>query len=205
MGAAALIGAFYFKKFQKSFRILSLYLIYAFLQQILAIWSGRTFETNTAIAHLYVIISVLSYCALLISFGVNGLTRKILVFSTVVILVLIVLSILFVQKIDAYPTFNLGLNGLYVTFTSLLFFSYIMDNPSDIDVLKDSRFLIASIFLLFFMPSLFIYPVLNYVAEHIGEETFYTNLIYVLNFIFYSLLSLVLWKEKNTRRAVLND
>jgi hypothetical protein len=170
----------------------------------LAIWAGRTLGSNTAIAHVYVVVSVLSYCSILISFGVTGITKRVLMFSAFTTLVLIVLSIIFVQKMDAYPTFNLGLNALFITFSSLLFFNFIMDNPGKIDILKDSRFLIVSIFVLFFMPCLFIYPVLNYVAKHIGPGVEYTYLIYILNFIFYSLLSCVMWKEKS-KNILLHD
>jgi hypothetical protein len=196
MGLAALIGVANFKIYNKSFRILSGYLLYTFVQQLLAFWSNRVYETNAKIGHVYVIVSLLFYCWFLISCGLDRVMRRTILFSTFIGLIIVLMSIVFIQDIYNYPTFNLGIFSLVVTFQSFLFFKEILDKPSETGLMQNTRFLVVVSFMLFYMQCLFVFPTLAFVAKHFGHRVEYTYLIYCINFVFYLLLCVVLIMER---------
>lgn len=192
MGFSALIGAIYFKSYTFSFKILSGYLIYTFIQQVIGLWLAELYSNNAVAAHVFVFVSLIFYYSFLVSFGLKDIVKRILFISTLFSIALSILSVLFIQGPLEYPTFNLGIFALTVIFQSFLFFNEMLDKPSNIPILRDTKFLIVGIFVLFYMQSLFVFPVLAFVGQHFGRLEEYSYLIYILNMIFYLLLSAVL-------------
>jgi hypothetical protein len=189
MTACAIIGVFLFGRFSHNIKLLVRYLIYVFLQQVIALYLGLKFNQNSPVYHIFLIITVYAFWRILSAFIQSKRQKKILKFVAWAVISIQILSIFFVQSILEFPTFNYGLTGLYVTFGCISYFADLIERPSESRLFLDSKFWTIAAFMIFYAPTFFIMLSFNFVQNHGGSLFTFLDVIFVFNFLFYALLA----------------
>lgn len=203
MFVCAIIGVCFFRSYNRVFKWFSAFLIYTFLQQIGAILYASQGHNNSWIFHIYTLVT--SYIlGMVISehFNNEKLRRRYICMRNVLCTAQIFV-IFTIQSLNQFPSFNIGIGGLFITFGCFIYYTQLLETPSESRLISDPVFWLIGSILLFYIPTFLLWLSINYfMTNHIPIVPF-NSLIYSSNFIVYSFFAVSLVLERIRSRKIL--
>jgi hypothetical protein len=188
----AIVGFTRFKKLSKGFRILTVLILCTLISESIKKVYGKIYHNNMPIAHIWAVIEYallsLTYFYLL----TGAWVKKAIIASTVAMLILEVVNVLFFEKLTQFPSLILEVSHILYVVYSLLLFRQMLLFPMEQNLFKQSLFWF-NINVLFYATTMFLnFALLSY---FIGNKLDVAALIYfglVINFIFYIVIGISL-------------
>jgi hypothetical protein len=202
MFVCAIIGVFFFRNYQKVFKWFAAYIIYTFLQQLGAILYASQGHNNSWIFHIQAIVTSF-FIGKVISelFQNENLRKRYLILRNIVCIVHVVV-VLAVQPLNQFPSFNIGVGGLFITFGCFLYYMRLLDSPTEERIVFDPNFWLISSILLFYVPTFLLWLSINYFLANRIPIVPFNSLIYTSNFIVYSFFAVTLVLEERRSKKI---
>ena len=157
---------FYYRRFNKTFKILAVFFILSALFDLaLIVVLKLGLQNNAPLLHLFVVISILFLSIVYYRTLGNGLLKKLIVVLVVLALLFVIFNSLFIEGIWAFPSIsNTVQSVLFITF-SLFYFYQLLSNQEVIHIEKQGLFWINAGVLVYFSSNIFLFMLFNRIIE----------------------------------------
>ncbi|ASU32363.1 hypothetical protein [Mucilaginibacter xinganensis] len=187
-----IVGFSRFKKLSKGFKALTVLILCTLISESIKKVYGRIYHNNMPIAHIWAVIEFalfsLTYFYLLKSTRV----KNIIIASTIVMLMLEIVNVLFFEKLTQFPSLILEASHILYVVYSLLLFRQMLLFPTEQSLFKQSLFWF-NINVLFYATTMFLnFALLSYFIENKLELAPLVYFGVAINLIFYVVIGISL-------------
>jgi hypothetical protein len=139
-----------FRKVDKAFKWICVLISFTCISEFTALFIGLKYGRNGIVYDLFIPIEYFIYAQIYACFLANKKLKKILLTTTVVLLVLSVVNIIFLQSPTEVPTNTFNIEMVMLVFLSLLLFIKIREEPVYENILKEGAFWFNSAVLFYY-------------------------------------------------------
>jgi hypothetical protein len=192
-----IVGGMYYTKFSKSHKYLYWFIVFGTFIEITNKLLRKFFhvKNNMPLGHFYITVSFI-FLALFFLFELKDFVSKKIIAGIIILYVLFsAYIILFIQSYLDYPSISGAVSALLLVSFAILLYANVM-REGKIKVLSDSSLIwINSAVLIYYSGNFFFYILFNFILHYSRDFLIKTlNFFSVLNFIFYVLLAVGLYK-----------
>ena len=192
-----IVGGMYFTKLSKSHKYLYYFVVFGTFIEITNKLLRKLLDikNNMPLGHFYITVSFI-FLALFFLYELKGFVSKKIIAGIIMLYVLFsTYIILFIQSYLDYPSISGAVSALLLVSFAILLYANVM-REGKIKVLSDSSLIwINSAVLIYYSGNFFFYILFNFILHYSREFLIKTlNFFSVLNFIFYILLAVGLYK-----------
>lgn len=190
------LGLLHFKRFEKSFKMLFLYVAYGTLNEIVTrvlMYSGV--KNTMPLIHVYQMISFAILAFFFVSILNGKKMRTILVFTVVLFELFGITNLLFFQSIQDYPQLPRTIVTFFVIILSMIYFYKVMVEASILKLRKEPLVWINAALLIYYSSNLFFTVLFKLILEYSREFSKLTTFYFSINLtLFYILIAIGFWK-----------
>ena len=194
-----LIGVVRFRKLTMPFKLLAVYLLYAFFLDLLNIYITEKYKTNAFLIQIQTITNYILYSLIYYYLFKNESIKKLILILIIAVTVFFCINALWLEPfLSAFPSnVNIATQIIYVIL-SLLLFKQMLLYPNQINIIRQSIFWYNSA-ILFFATTMFLnLGLMNYYSVHHYKYSIIIYFWYTINIISNFLLGIaVLTDRKN--------
>lgn len=179
------------KRLPEGLRIFPFFLVLTLVVEILGWQLSEKVENNADLYNFFSVAAFTYYMYLLGEVVYSRRAKKVILYIMSGYAVVSLANILFVQKIDSFHTMTYSLGCLLIVVVSMYYFYEMLQSPRAIDLKKEPAFWIAAGLLFFYICTLPVLGVLNYlfsIPGVIGRSL--EQIIAILNVLLYSLFTI---------------
>lgn len=189
---AALFGIVNIKKCNTAFKLLTYFLCYTFLSETTAQIFSHVLKNNSLIHKIYLPIHVVFFCGIYYNLFIENSLKKICLYTLVILFAFVVLLEV-INKQAILPAYGIMVEAIVLVAFSILYFYQLLINPSEKKIIQTGEFWLNSSVLFYFSGSFLFWCTFNYFFHHKLSFAPYMIMLWVLNLIHYSILSLALF------------
>lgn len=194
------IGLALFKKLSNSSKILVALIGLGLASDIVARFIAAATRYSTPGYHLYI---PLQYFLLALFYGIHlkkyGLWFS---YSPLLMLVLAILNTIYFQSIWAIPSNMVLICSLSYIIYALITFNYLLNNVSEVSLLKSDLFWSNAITLAYFTCTFFCWSFYNFFVKKKINTTLIADIIYYANHIYYLTLGMAIIMNSRKKKNV---
>jgi hypothetical protein len=192
-----IVGGIYYTKLSRSHKYIYWFIVFGTFIEIInkLLRKFLHIKNNMPLGHFYITVSFI-FLALFFLFELKNFVSKKVIAGIIILFVLFSLYIiLFIQSYLDYPSISGAVSALLLVSFSILLYANVM-REGKIKVLSDSSLIwINSAVLIYYSGNFFFYILFNLFLQYSREFLIKTlNFFSILNFIFYILLAVGLYK-----------
>jgi hypothetical protein len=163
----AIIGVARFKKVTTPFKLLSFYLLFEFLDNLLDDYLINTYKNNFPLLHLETIANYIFFSIIYYQLFKNGYIKKLIKISMVLVTMFFLINTIFLQPYyKVFPSNAMLINEVLFVVLSLLLFKQMLLYPVQVNIVKQGVFWYNTA-VLFFSTTMFLnFMLINYYLKH---------------------------------------
>jgi hypothetical protein len=179
------------KRLPEGLRLFPFFLMFTLVVEILG-WRLSEIPKNNADLYNFFSVSAFTYYMyLLMEVVYSRKAKKIILYIMSIFAVIALSNILFIQKINSFHTMTYSIGCLLIVVISMYYFYEMLQVPRFIDLKKEPAFWIAAGLLFFYICTLPVLGVLNYLFSIPGViARSLEQIISILNVLLYSLFTI---------------
>lgn len=161
-------------------------------------------QNNADLYNFFSLAASTYYMSLIMEVVYSRRARKVILWIMTVYVIISLINILFIQKIDAFHTMTYSIGCFLIVVISIYFFYELLRVPRSIDLKKEPAFWIVAGLLFFYICTLPILGVLNYLFSIPGViARSLEQIIMILNVLLYSLFTIGFLCRISFRKSML--
>ena len=179
------------RRLPEGLRLFPFFLVLTLVVEILGWQLSEKRENNADLYNFFSLAAFTYYMYLLMEVVHSKRAKKTIVVLMSVYAIISLINILFVQKIDSFHTMTYSIGCFLIVVISMYYFYELLQVPRAIDLKKEPAFWIAAGLLFFYICTLPVLGVLNYLFSFpgvIGRSL--EDIIAILNVLLYSLFTI---------------
>ena len=191
------------KRLPEGLRIFPFFLMLTLVVEILGWQLSEHGKHNTDLYNFFSVAAFTYYMYLLMEVVYSRRAKRNILYTMSLYAIISLGNILFVQKINSFHTMTYSLGCLLIVVVSMYYFYELLQVPRSIDLKKEPVFWIAAGLLFFYICTLPVLGVLNYlfsIPGVIGRSL--EDIISILNVLLYSLFTIGFLCRINFRRSM---
>lgn len=192
------------KKVSPALHIFPFFLLLTLVVEIIGWQLAEKGTTNAGMYNFFSVAAFTYYMYLLMEVVYSNKAKKVILVVMTIYAIISLINILFVQKIDTFHTMTYSIGCLLVVGISIYYFYELLQTPRSIDLKKEPAFWIVAGLLFFYICTLPILGVINYlfsIPDVIGRSV--EQIISILNVLLYSLITIGFLCRISFRRSML--
>jgi hypothetical protein len=183
-------GLIRYKKLSKAFKILTVLILCTLISESIKKVYGKIYHNNMPVAHIWAVIEYAFFSLTYFYLLTNKRVKKAIIVSTVAMLILEVVNVLFFEKLTQFPSLILEASHIVYVVYSLLLFRQMLLFPAEQSLFKQSLFWF-NINVLFYATTMFLdFALLSYFIENKLDVIPLAYFALVVNFIFYIVIGI---------------
>jgi len=190
-----IIGMVSYKKLTMPFKLLSVYLSYVFLDNVVNQYVNAVYKNNVWVLHAETIANYVFFSFIYYNLLKNKYIKKSILVSVILVTIFFIINASFLQPSE-FPSNSMLINEILFTIFSLLLFKQMLLYPLQVNILKQGVFWFNTA-ILFFSTTMFLnFALINYYFQ---QNIYMPVLNYFWHFIditFNLLLGIAILTEK---------
>jgi hypothetical protein len=194
----AIIGMVSFKRLTIPFKILSWYLLFAFLDNIVDQYVNAVFKNNLWVLHMETIANYIFFSLIYYYFLKNELIRKLILLSLLFVIVFFIINALYLEPYNkVFPSNTMLVNEILFVIFSLILFKQMLLYPVQVNITKQGVFWYNTAILFFSATMFFNFSLINYYYHHNVQTPVLSYFWHGIDITFNLLLGIAVLTENN--------
>jgi hypothetical protein len=195
--ATAVIGMVCYKRLTMPFKLLSAYLVYSFLDNVVNQYINAVYKNNVPVLHIETIANYLFFSFIYYYLLKNKLVKKAILVSIVLVTLFFFINALLLQPYyRVFPSNAMLINEIVFVIFSLLLFKQMLLYPLQVNIIKQGVFWFNTA-VLFFSTTMFVnFALINYYFQHNIQVPVLTYFWHSIDITFNILLGIAILTDK---------
>ena len=186
----AIAGFIRYKKLSKGFQILTVLILCTLISESTKMVYGKIYHNNMPLAHIWAVIEYAFFSLTYFYLLTNRWVKKAIIVSTIAMLILEVVNVLFFEKLSQFPSLILEASHIVYVVYSLLLFRQMLLFPAQQSLFKQSLFWF-NINVLFYATTMFLnFALLSYFIQNKLDVVPLVYFGMIVNFTFYIVIGI---------------
>jgi len=193
---SSIFGMVNFKKLTVPFKILTLFLTYTFISEIVARVFALRFRNSSPVYHMFVIANYYFYTAIFYQLLRGSIIRKVVIWTIIPFSCFWMINILFFQHINSFPSYSLMVACTLFIVYSLALFMQMLETPTEIAIFKQNIFWFNISALFYSVVLVAFFSISSYMVKHNISNIPIDTVVDVITAINYALLGFTIIADK---------
>ena len=179
------------KRLPEGLRLFPFFLAFTLVVEVLGWQLSRKVDNNLDLYNFFSLAAFTYYMYILMEVIYSKRVKKVILIIMSVYVIISLINILFVQKISSFHTMTYSIGCFLIVIISMYYFYELLRLPRAIDLKKEPAFWIAAGLLFFYICTLPVLGVINYlfsIPGVLGRRL--EDIIAILNVLLYSLFTI---------------
>jgi hypothetical protein len=195
--ATAVIGMVCYKRLTMPFKILSVYLVYLFVDNVVNQYVNAVYKSNVPVLHIETIANYIFFSLIYYYLLKNKYLKKAILVSIVLVTLFFFINALWLQPYyKVFPSNSMLINEIIFVIFSLLLFKQMLLYPLQIKITKQGVFWFNTAILLFSTTMFFNFALINYYFLHNTQSPVLSYFWHFLDISFNILLGIAILTDK---------
>jgi hypothetical protein len=195
--ATAVVGVVCYKRLTMPFKILSAYLIYSFLDNVVNQYVNAVYKNNVPVLHFETIANYIFFSLIYYYLLKNKYIKKAILVSIVLVTLFFFINALWLQPYyKVFPSNAMLINEITFVIFSLLLFKQMLLYPLQIKITKQGVFWFNTAVLFFSTTMFFNFAFINYYFLHNTQSPVLSYFWHFLDISFNILLGIAILTDK---------
>jgi hypothetical protein len=195
--ATAIVGMVSYKRLTMPFKLLSVYLLYSFLDNVVNQYVNAVYKNNVPVLHVETIANYIYFSLIYYYLLKNKYIKKAILVSIVVVTLFFFINALWLQPYyKVFPSNAMLINEIIFVIFSLLLFKQMLLYPLQIKITKQGVFWFNTAILFFFTTMFFNFALINYYSLHNTQNPVLSYFWHFLDISFNILLGIAILTDK---------
>ena len=194
--AASIFGIVNFRKLTTPFKILTLFLTYTLISEIMARVFALKFRNSSPVYHWFVLANYCFYAAIFYQLLKGFIIRKIALWSIIPFSCFWVINIVFFQHFSDFPSYSLMVSCTLFIVYSLALFMQMLETPTEVAIFKQNPFWFSISALFYSVILIAFFSISGYMIKHHISNGGLIGVIDVITDINYALLGFIVIADK---------
>lgn len=197
LGIVLMVGAFYYGRLTKPFRILTLLVGYTLCSEFTGRHLAFSIQNSNPVYHVLIIVEFNAYAMMFLYLLKHAHFSIVIWTSCIVVTLFSLIDTFWLQNILTFPTYSLLVSHGVVVLLVLLLYNEMRGYPVQVNILKTSVFWLNNAILLYCAGDFLIWGIYNYfVGKHINNDLI-SALSYGINILYYLFLGMAILINQN--------
>lgn len=203
LASAAFFGLFHFRKSGILFRLLTLYLLYTLISEVVSFYSSKIFHNNSLVQKIYLFVEIIFISGIYyLLFRYSRKRRIIIVLAAFLFLFCFFYFILDKQAI--LPGYPLTLESIMLIIFSVMYFYQLLKYPYEHDLLSMGEFWLNSSVLVYSTGSFVFWVTFHYLYSHHIVLPGLPVIMNALDILHYFLLGLAIFFHVKRKSLIMH-
>jgi hypothetical protein len=198
--SASIFGVVNFKKLTTPFKILTLFLLYTLISEVVARIFAIKFRNSDPVYHVFVLANYYFYAAIFFYLLKRSVIRRLVLWSAVPFTCFWLINIIFFQHPRDFPSYSLMVSCILYVIYSLILFLQMLETPTEVAIFKQNIFWFNISALFYSVVIVAFFSISGYMVKHNINNYPLSRVVDFITDINYALLGYTLVAEK--RRSI---
>jgi hypothetical protein len=204
LASAAFLGLFYFRKSGILFRLLTLYLLYTLISEVVSYISSRLFQNNSLVQKIYLFVEIIFISGIYYSLFKYSRKKRIILFLSS-FLFLFCFFYFILDKQALLPGYPLTLESIMLIIFSVMYFYQLLKYPYEHDLLSMGEFWLNSSVLVYSTGSFVFWVTFHYLYSHHIVLPGLPVIMNALDILHYSLFGLAIFFHVKRKSLIMHE
>lgn len=196
----AVFSLFFFKKLGEEIKILSFWVCFKVILEVLLLVAANNDLSTLALMHFYVPIEFCFLAFMFAKVSKTYISEKIYYYAMAVFLIFSLLNVIFFEPLTTPNTLGRALESILVMSFCFIYFAQLLSQLSVERLDKDPFFWISCALLLFFTANIFKFLVVSFFQEPANFSYFFEILLNFLNVLCNLAFCLAIWLSSRQKK-----
>ena len=193
----ATIGIIRYKKLNKPFQLLSMYLIFSFLDAVANKYIIAVYKNNVLLLHVETIVNYIFFSLIYYYLFKNQYIKRSVLLSIVIVIIISIINSFYLQPYNQmFPTNTMLINEVLFILFSLALFKQMLLYPLQVNIIKQSMFWFNAAMLFYSATIFFNSTLANYFYHHNVKSSFIGYFWYFVEITSNLLLGIAILTDK---------